>query len=38
MPYFAATSGLPATHNGGCGFWAGFGTMLRHGMEKNSPS
>ena len=27
-----------ATQTGGCGFWAGFGTRFRHGIEKNSPS
>ena len=27
-----------ATHSGGCGFWRGFGTTLRDGIEKNSPS
>jgi hypothetical protein len=26
-----------ATHIGGCGFCTGFGTTLRHGIEKNSP-
>ncbi len=27
-----------ATQIGGCGFWYGFGTTLRQGMEKNCPS
>ncbi len=27
-----------ATQSGGCGFCTGFGTTLRQGMEKNSPS
>ena len=27
-----------ATHSGGCGFCTGFGTTLRQGIEKYSPS
>ena len=41
MPRSAASSSVPGlvtvTHIGGCGFWSGFGSTARSGIEKQRP-